>query len=97
MAYGPSLVLSIFLPTAKVSSQYVKLHSASCSRRQSVNGGLGVGLRVNIDPLSTPRHPPDDDISGQLKERWGVGDAASSLLTSSVNIGECCRHTLEDA
>eukprot|EP00752_Nemacystus_decipiens_P011777 g10449.t2 len=26
-------------------------------------------------------------VSGQLKERWGIGDTASSLLTSSVNIG----------
>ncbi|CAM9590188.1 unnamed protein product [Scytosiphon promiscuus] len=26
-------------------------------------------------------------VSGQLKERWGIGDTASSVLTSSVNIG----------
>ena len=27
--------------------------------------------------------------SAQLKDRWDIGDTASSVLTSAVNIGEC--------
>lgn len=42
------------------------------------------------DPANPPPHPAlvVTITSSQLKARWDIGDTLSSVLTSSVNIGE---------